>query len=170
MYREELNLKKSSVKYHVQSAKHQEGKSKFQVKHKRKQDIGRSITGQRWGQGSPKRWNSSTDWLSKFIFITWHRRQYSKHNRAGFVALPKSIMGKLIIRSGLVYLHLYVDECICMTMMQQGSTYIGRCNKAAHACKCAKDVQKLYSYPPNMLLHVHVYHLHVHVHHHVYQP
>ena len=39
MYREELNLKKSSIKYRMQSANHQEGKSKLQVKHNRKQDV-----------------------------------------------------------------------------------------------------------------------------------
>ena len=37
--REELNVKKSSVKTHVQSTKHQVGKSKLEVKHKCEEDI-----------------------------------------------------------------------------------------------------------------------------------
>ena len=37
--REELNIKKSSVKYHMKSAKHAEGKRKIQLKRKCKQNI-----------------------------------------------------------------------------------------------------------------------------------
>ena len=41
--REELNLKKSCIKNHVQSAKHREGKGKLQVKQKCKQDIAQAL-------------------------------------------------------------------------------------------------------------------------------
>ena len=37
--REEVNLKKSSVKNHLQSAKHEDSKSKLKAREKREQDI-----------------------------------------------------------------------------------------------------------------------------------